>query len=212
MVQVHSPLPKAHNPERQIMHTAKQILSIIAVVLTFVAYIPYYRDILRGKTHPHVYSWSLWGLLTILIVALQVKGGAGPATLVTAAAGMMCLGVIVLGLKYGKRDITLMDTIVAILSLIAICFWLIIKQPVTSIILVVVADLLAFVPTVRKSWSKPHTETLSLYATNTLRFALALLAVTSYTILSSLWLAAWVVGNGLFCVMLVIRRRQLPSR
>lgn len=190
----------------------KEILSITAVVLTFVAYIPYYRDILRGKTHPHIYSWTLWGLLTALIVALQVIGGAGPATWVTAAAGFMCLGVVVLSFKHGKRYITKSDTIVAILSLIAIIFWLVIKQPVISIILVVIADLLAFVPTVRKSWLHPHTETLSLYVTNTVRFTLALLAVETYTILSSLWLIAWVVANAFFSIILISRRRVLQRK
>lgn len=190
------------------LNTLKQILSFIAVALTFIAYIPYYRDILKGKTHPHVYSWSLWGLLTVLIVALQIKGGAGVATYVTATAGLLCIGVVVIGLKHGKRDITRSDTVVATLALIAIGFWLIVDQPVVSIILVVIADLLAFIPTVRKSWHKPYSETLSLYLTNTLRFCLALFAVADYTILSSLWLAVWVVANGLFSLMLVIRRSQ----
>lgn len=191
----------------------KEILSVIAVVLTFAAYIPYYRDILRGKTNPHIYSWSLWGLLTILIVALQFQGGAGPATWITAAAGFMCLGVVILSLRKGKKDITLSDTIVAILSLIAMGFWLIADQPIISIVLVVVADMLAFYPTVRKSWNKPYEETLSLYVTNTLRFSLGVLAIETYTVLSTLWLASWVGANGIFSVILVIRRRQLkPPR
>jgi len=188
----------------------KQIVGISAVALTFIAYVPYYRDILRGKTHPHVYSWGLWGLLTILIVALQIKsGGAGTATLVTAAAGLLCLGVIILGLKNGKRDITKSDTVVAVLALIAMGFWLIADQPVLSIILVVIADILAFIPTVRKSWKKPYSETLSLYITNTLRFSLALFAVTEYTILSSLWLAVWAIVNAMFSIMIYIRRKQI---
>jgi len=189
----------------------KETLSIIAVVLTFVAYIPYYRDILKGKTHPHLYSWSLWGLLTILLVALQLHGGAGVATWVTAAAGLLCVGVVILSIRQGKKDITLSDTITAILSLIAIAFWLIIDQPIISIILVVIADLLAFYPTVRKSWNKPYEETLSLYTTNTLRFTLALLAVETYTILSSLWLVAWVAANALFSIILIARRRRFPK-
>ncbi len=187
----------------------REVIGGIAVFLTFVAYVPYYRDILKGKTHPHVYSWSLWGLLTILLVALQIKGGAGPATWVTAAAGLLCIGVVFLSLKNGKKDITTSDTITAILSLIAIGFWLIADQPIVSIILVIVADLLAFIPTVRKSWHKPHSETLSLYVTNAIRFFLALAAVETYTFLSTSWIIFWAIGNALFSTMLVIRRKQI---
>ena len=190
----------------------KEIIGIIAVVLTFIAYIPYFRDILKGKTHPHIYTWSLWGLLTILLVGLQIQGGAGAGAWVTIAAGLMCVGVVILSLKDGKRNITRSDTIVAVLSLAAMAFWLIADQPIVSIILVVIADMLAFYPTVRKSWKKPYEETLSLYVTNTLRFALGIVAVESYTVLSTLWLVAWVVANGLFSILLVVRRKQLKRK
>lgn len=189
----------------------KEVIGAIAVVLTFAAYIPYYRDILKGKTRPHIYSWSLWGLLTILLVALQIKGGAGPATWVTAAAGLLCVGVVVLSLKNGKRDITTSDTIVAILSLLAIGFWLIADQPLVSMILATLADLLAFIPTVRKSYRDPYSETLSLYITNALRFCLALLAVEHYSYLSSSWIVAWIISNALLAVLLAVRRRQLAK-
>lgn len=189
----------------------KEIISLVAVILTFIAYIPYYRDILRGKTHPHIYTWSLWGLLTVLLVIFQIKGGAGSATWVTAAAGILCIGVVFLSLKNGKKDITTSDTVIALLSLAAIGFWLIADQPVVSVILVIIADMLAFIPTIRKSWHRPYNETLSLYVTNALRFFLALAAVETYTFLSSAWIIAWAVGNALFSMMLVIRRRQVKA-
>lgn len=147
--------------------------------------------------------------MTILIVALQIKGGAGVSTLVTASAGLLCVGVIVLSLKNGKKDIKKSDTVAAILSLVAIIFWLIIDQPNVSIVLVVAADLLAFYPTVRKSWKQPYAETLSLFITNSVRFALALLATENYTLLATLWPAAWVVANSLFSIMLVLRRKRV---
>lgn len=189
------------------MSAVKEILSAIAILLTFVAYIPYYRDILKGKTHPHIYTWSLWGLLTILIVALQFIGGAGPSTWVTAAAGVMCIGVIILGFKGGKKYITKSDTAIALLALLAIIFWLFVDQPVVSLILVIVADLLAFIPTIRKAWKKPYTETLSLYVTNSIRFLLALAAVETYTFLSAGWIIAWVVANVIFSILIVWRRK-----
>lgn len=190
----------------------KEILGITAIVLTFVSYIPYIRDILKRKTHPHVYSWGLWGFLTLIIFALQISDNAGPGAFVTLGAGAMCLLVIILSLKYGKRDITTSDTVVLILTLIAIGFWLGAKQPITAIILITIADLLAFVPTVRKSWNKPYTETLSLYVTNTFRFILALLALEVYSLLTSLWVIAWITANALFALMLIVRRKQLSKK
>lgn len=190
----------------------KEIIGAVAVILTFAAYIPYYRDIFKGKTRPHIYSWALWGLLTVLLVALQIKGGAGPATWVTAAAGLLCVGVVFLSLKNGKKDITMSDTIVAILSLLAIGFWLIADQPIVSITLVIIADMLAFIPTVRKSYYQPYSETLSLYVTNAIRFGLSLFAVENYTYLSSSWIVAWVIGNALLSVLLLVRRKQVKKR
>jgi hypothetical protein len=187
----------------------KEVISAVAVFLTFVAYVPYYRDILKGKTRPHVYSWSLWSLLTVLLVALQIAGGAGAAVWLTVVAGLLCIGVVILSLKSGKKNITTSDTIVALLSLIAIGFWLIVDQPIISIILAITADGLAFTPTIRKSWFKPYTETLSLYVINTLRFSLALVAIETYTFLSVSWFLFWAIGNTLFSIMLVVRRRQV---
>lgn len=190
----------------------KETIGVIAAILTFVSYVPYLINIVRGKTHPHIYTWGLWGLLTLLIFALQISDGAGPGAYVTLFAGLMCLAVIILSLRYGKRDITLSDKVVAILSLVAIGLWLIADQPVLSIILVTIADMLAFIPTVRKSWNKPYTETLSLYITNSLRFILVLFALDNYSILTSLWVVAWIVANILFSITLIIRRRQLTKK
>lgn len=189
----------------------KQIIGLIAVILTFVAYIPYYRDILRGKTHPHIYSWSLWGILTVLLVALQIIGGAGPSTWVTASAGLLCFGVVFLSLKDGNKNITKSDTITAILSLIAIGFWWFAKQPIVSMILVITADFLAFIPTIRKTWHKPYSETLSLYVTNAFRFFLAIAAIETYTFLSTSWTLFWALGNALFAIMLIFRRKQVKN-
>jgi len=189
----------------------KEIIGIIAVALTFIAYVPYFRDILKGITRPHIYSWFLWSLLTVLLVFLQIEGGAGPAVWVTIGAGLMSIGVVLLSFKNGKKDITKSDTVVAILSLAAIGFWLIVEQPVVSITLVIIADLLAFIPTVRKSYNHPYAETLSLYVTNALRFMLALFAVEQHTYLSTSWIVAWVVGNLLLSILLIVRRKQLKN-
>lgn len=194
------------------MTPIKTIIGITAVLLTFVGYIPYFRDIFKGKTIPHVYSWFLWGFVTFIAFALQVSDNAGPGAFVSFAAAIMCSGVFLLGIqKKGQRDITFSDKIFLLLAFISLLAWLVAKQPVVSVLLVTLTDLLGFAPTIRKSWDKPYTETLSFYLLNTFRFSLAVASLSRYTIVTTLYPLSWLLANGLFAFMLIVRRRQLQN-
>ena len=108
----------------------KSILGFTAVALTFVGYAPYLRDIVRKKTHPHLYSWVLWGFVTLLAFALQISGGAGVGALVTLTAALLCFVVIFLSFRSGaKRDIKPIDTVFFVLAIVAVFIWLFAEQP-----------------------------------------------------------------------------------
>jgi hypothetical protein len=68
---------------------------------------------------------------------------------------------------------------------------------------------LAFAPTVRKSWKDPYSETLSFYWINTFRFALAIAALGEYSIITALYPISWALINGIFALMLIVRREQI---
>ncbi len=193
------------------MQEIKNTIGIIAVILTFVGYIPYIVDTVKGKTEPHVYSWFLWGFITLIAFFLQVSGNAGAGSLVTLAAGLICFIIFGFGMRRGKKNITKSDTIFFALSIIAITLWLFAKQPVLSIILLAAIDILGFIPTIRKSWHKPYTETLFTYLLNTFRFALAIFALQKYTIVTSLYPITWILANGLFSILLLTRRKYTTN-
>ena len=195
------------------MHEIKNIIGILAVILTFIGYIPYLRDILKGKTIPHVYSWFLWGFVTAIAFALQMSDNAGMGAFVTLAAAIMCTTVFVLGImRRGKKDITKSDTIFLILAFVSLLIWLFAKQPVISVLLATTVDLLGFAPTIRKSWAKPYSETLSFYFLNTIRFILAVISLQRYTIITALYPITWFLANGLFAILLILRRKQLAKK
>lgn len=194
------------------MNDIKQVVGILATVLVFAGYIPYLRDIAKGKTKPHIYSWFVGGVVAIIIFALQVNGGAGTGSLVTLAAGAMCLLVIALGIIHkSKVDIIWIDTLFLILAFLALGLWLFAKQPVLSAILATAIEVLGFLPTVRKSWNRPFTETLQFYYLNTLRFGFAIFALQTYTIVTTVYPVIWVLFNGFFALMLIIRRKQVAG-
>lgn len=189
----------------------KTIISIVAVILTFVGYIPYILDTLKGKTTPHVYTWFIWVFVTAIAFGLQVTAGAGVGSWVTLAVVIIGTFIFLLSLRNGG-GITKSDTAFFILSLIALFLWLIAKQPVLSVILVSLIDMLGFIPTIRKSWNKPYSETLFSYEINSFRHGLSIFGLQQYSIVTWLYPATWAVANGLFSIMLIIRRKQLARR
>jgi len=189
----------------------KSVLSLIAITLAFVAYVPYIRDILHGKTKPHAYSWFVWGLLGAIIFALQVKGGGGFGAYVTLSAVIITFIVFLLSLKGGKKDITTSDTIFFGAALVAIGLWVLAKQPILSMVLLVTIDMLAFIPTVRKSWHKPNEETLFTWGLNSFRYCLAIVALSQYNILTLLYPITWTIANVMLALLLISRRKQLSD-
>lgn len=189
----------------------KDLFGLIAVALAFVAYAPYFRDILAKKSNPHPYSWFVWGLTSILIFALQITHGGGAGAYTTATVAVISFVVCALALKNGgNKDITHTDTFMLLMALISTGLWLLADQPTLSMILLIAADMFGFIPSVRKAWHKPYGETLSMWSINSLRHGLSIPALYSYSVLTLLNPVTWVIANFGFSIMLIYRRRLVP--
>lgn len=189
----------------------KSALSIIAIILIFIGYAPYFRDIIKGKTKPHVFSWFVWGFVTGIIFFLQLQAGAGPGAWVTFGTIIVQFAILFLGFKNGYKDIKKIDIIFLVVAFAALPIWLIVKQPVISIVLLSTIDMLGFMPTIRKSWNHPYTETLSFYVITTFRHGLTIFALAQYNIVTWLYPVTWVIANGVFALILVSRRQILKQ-
>ena len=192
--------------------TPKNVIAILAIVLTFVGYAPYFRDLFRGQTKPHIFTWLIWSIVTTIIFALQASAGAGLGAFVTLSVALISLTIFLIGLRNGDKNIKAIDTVFLVLALATIPLWLISDQPVLSMVLLSTIDMLGFAPTIRKSWNAPYSETLSLYVITFFRHSLSIFALESYNIVTVLFPATWVIANLAFAVMLIYRRRVIPLR
>lgn len=187
----------------------KEAYALIATVFLVISYIPYIRDTRLHKTRPHPYTWFISGFLTFIVFGLQLSHGGGVGTIPTfigAAAGIL---VFVLSLGPKRATITKSDTMFFILAMFAVGLWLVAKQPLLSAILVTLIDILAFIPTIRKSWRHPEQETVFFYFVSTARFVFSVIALQNYNAVAVLYPAASVVVNALTGVYLLARRKKL---
>lgn len=190
----------------------KAVIGIATVVLAAISYIPYFRDMLTRKTKPHAFSWLVWGVLNGIAFAGAIHDNAGagawPLGFTTAAMATIFL----VSLKYGEKDIRPFDWFCLVAAGLALIPWLLADSPLISIILVTIIDLLGFMPTIRKSFLRPYEETLSTHVLSTIKYALILVALQNYTLITVLFPLAVFIADGLLVAMLMIRRRQVSAR
>ncbi|MFA6463785.1 MAG: hypothetical protein WCV55_02165 [Candidatus Paceibacterota bacterium] len=191
------------------MFNLKLILGIISSLLAIACFVPYIKDIFKRKTTPHSYSWLIWSLLQAIasIAILHENGGFGALCFIVSSA--LCIFVFFLSLKFGTKNITSFDTFCLIGAVIAIFIWIFMKDPFYSVILITLIDLVGFIPTYRKAYTEPKTETLSTYFLSSAADGFSLLALSAYSLTTVLYPASLVLTNFLLAIVLIYKRRQI---
>jgi len=189
----------------------KVVLGLIATLIAFIGYAPYFRDIISSKTKPHAFTWLVWTIMLGIAFAGQVSDNAGSGAWVTGFSMVICLIIFLVGLKYGKRNIVAIDWVLLAAAVIAILLWYLTKGPLLSVILVTMADILGFLPTVRKSLLRPYEETASTYFLGTAKYIVSIFALNNISIVTALYPSYLIFANTAFAIMLLVRRKQLPK-
>ena len=167
----------------------------------------YFADIFRGKTHPHAFSWLIWGTISSIGFAAQVAEGAGPGSWARGFGAATCFILVVLGFLKGEKNITRGDWVTLVVALSAIPLWIMTDTPFWSVIIVCFIDTIGYAPTVRKSWSKPHGELAVSYLFSCLGAGFSLVAIEQYTPSTWLYPLVLTLSNGAMWVFLLARRR-----
>jgi hypothetical protein len=143
----------------------------------------YLRDTLRGTTQPNRVTWLLWAVAPLLAAAVEFDEGVGLRALTTFVVGFMPLLVFIASFhspgavwKIGR-----LDYLCGALSVAGTIGWLVTRNGVVAILAAVVADFLAGVPTLIKSWTHPETETLLSYVGAVANSGILLLTVVTWT-------------------------------
>jgi hypothetical protein len=184
----------------------KELIGGITVVLAFVGLIPYIIDIFKGKTQPHIFTWVVWAMVTLLAFFAQWMSGGGAGSWTTGVTGLLTIFIAIISIKKGSRDITTSDVAIFVVALIALVPWMMSKDPTISVIILTAVDALAFIPTIRKTIKAPGSETFSSYVIHFCRHSLSIFALSSYTIATCLYPGVVALCN-LLIVVIILRSR-----
>ena len=190
----------------------KEILGLVAVAMTFIAFLPYIRSIMQGKTKPHVFSWVIWGLTTFVIFLAQLSDGGGAGAWAIGVSGLITMYVAILAYqKHADTLITKVDWVFFIAALAAIPLWIITEDPLWTVIILTMIDVFGFAPTFRKSFYHPFDEQLGFYVLMASRNVVVVLALEYYSVITALFPALTGLLAFVFILMVMIRRKQMAN-
>ncbi len=166
----------------------KLLFSVLAITLTFVAFVPYIRSILAGVTKPHVFSWIIWGITTVIVffAQLEAKGGMGAWPIGVSGAITTFIAVLAF-IKRSDISITRIDWLFFLAALASLPIWYFMSDPLWAVVLLTIVDLLGFGPTIRKAYDFPHDENMTFFSLFMARSAFAILALEYYSVTTVLF-------------------------
>ncbi|MDY0028632.1 MAG: hypothetical protein RBR86_01680 [Pseudobdellovibrionaceae bacterium] len=185
-----------------------QYIGLSSALLGSSTLIIYIYTMIKGQSRPHIFTWLIWSILSAIGFAAQLSQNAGSGSWTLGLVAALCAAITLLSLKYGSKDFSRRDMIALACALGALIPWIILKDPILSVVLISIINAIGFYPTFRKSWRQPHQEHLIPYSLSSLAMTLSLFALNEITISTSLYTITAALSNMLFVVYSLWRRKM----
>lgn len=190
----------------------KETVAIVASLLAIAGNVPYLFEITKKKVKPHPYTWLVWSVVSCIIFFGQLAKGAGIGALPTAASEIFTIIIFIFSLRYGFKNIRRIDTLFLLIALGGIVPWVLTKDPTLSVVIAVSIDLVAFIPTLRKTAHDPETESAMLYLSNVLRHMLMLISLKAYNIATMLHSLVMITTNSIMSYLILRKKKVISSK
>ena len=190
----------------------KEFLSAVAIAITFIAFFPYIRSIMQGQIKPHVFSWVIWGSTTFVVFLAQLEDNGGVGAWPIGVSGIITLFIALLAyIKRSDITITRTDWVFFILAISSLPFWYFTSDPLWAVVTLTTVDVFGFVPTVRKAYLAPYSESLLFFSLFTVRNLIVIIALENYSVTTVLFPAVIAAACLLLMALIAYRRQRLST-
>lgn len=137
----------------------QNILALISFSIIIAVTIPYMIDIVKGRAKPARAARTMLLLLIIVTLAQQHSLGSGLTVALTVGEIVSSILLFGLAIKHGVGGLSRNDLICYLLLMLSLVVWWQTGNALLALHLSIVADTIAFWPTLEKTWRDPKSET-----------------------------------------------------
>lgn len=180
-----------------------EYFAIVGAIIGSLGGFYYLYDTIVGKTQPNRITWLLWGIFPMVIFVAQRAQGVEGLSWTSFVAGLTPLLIVAASFlnkkaywKSEPRDYYLMAA-----AIVGIILWATTDNPNLAILFSLLADILAGVPTLIKSYRHPRSESWIAYAISTVGFGISFLSVQTHNFENTAFVAYLLLMNGAFALL-----------
>lgn len=159
---------------------------IFASLFNIVGSAVYAYKTFKGETKPNRVTWLLWIIIPMIAFFAELQEGVGLQSLMTFMIGFGPLLVFIASFlnKQSYWQMSKLDWACGILSIAALVAWKVSGHGDVAIAFSLLADGLAGLPTLIKSWKEPLSEHYAPYLASAISAGITLLTITDWTFAS----------------------------
>lgn len=188
------------------------IFWLIWFLLTLYAYWVYIYRTLQHRITPHLFTFLPSTIVMSIVTVAQLNNYAGWSTWITWATTLACIIIVAISPWYGEKNITKFDAYSLVACLCTIVVWILTKDDLIAVALSCIVNALAFLPTWRKIYFKPHTESTLVYFISAFRSFLSVISIHQFSMVNWLFPAYLILNNLGLGIFRMIREKKIIKK
>lgn len=180
--------------------------AVLMVNLVYYVVLTYRRAIV-----PHVFTWFIWLVTTLIALGGLVLADEGPVVWRACFMALGCLVIFLIALQNGTRYVTRSDWLMLSGSMATIPIWLLTDDLLWSAIWLLVVETLAIIPMIRKGHAHPFQESLLAVSVSCASNILAVLAMQTKSPMGLTYFGGWSVVLFITALVIAVRRLQVAG-
>ena len=144
------PPVSAHLGDRAIVFADGRMDGFVGGACSLAGYVPYARDINRGKSAPERASWLIWTLSSCRILLSYWEVGARTTIWLPLAYVIGSAFITILAYTHGKEGWGVLEQLALVVAIISSIRWIYFDQPFVTLILNVAIGFIGYFPGIKE--------------------------------------------------------------
>lgn len=159
----------------------KTIFLTISIIVACLSSLIGIWSIVKGNFRPQRMTRLLYFLISLLFVGTLFAQGDRNGIFIASTQLLGGFIILLLSIKKGMGGYAKSDIVVFMLAILSLIVWKTTDNPTLGLSMSIVTDLIAFYPTLIKTWHRPETEEWRFYMSDVIASLFSILSILVYS-------------------------------